>query len=774
MHYSFSIESFRHPEAIHSPGYFWKINAPFDLAQLKAQLKDMYDHGARSVCLHPLPHDFRADIHTDMSPEYLSEKFFECIEELVRECKRLGMNYYLYDEGGWPSGSACGQVCKAGHGRFDITNVWLDENGNAKIMRRNYGNGHSPTPNIQENGAAQKFIELTHEKYARHISEHFGDTVNVVFTDEAAALCIYKDAIDWCSDFADVFKAKKGYDITPYLAEIIKLRKDAKAWNEKTLDNPLTFYVMDFNDVCAELYLERFLLPIRDWCRRHNLRSGGHLSGEDEWANGMLKGGYWLKSLRTMDVPGVDAIWRQIFKGSLNLFPKLASSAANQSGNPQVMTEAFAVYGTGLTLGQMKYVIDFMLFCGVNTFIFAHYPQTMQGARMSYYRPFFGEKYFPQWECMTDLHAYTERLSYLMACGRPYVKTAVYFNQRMLGLGGELAKREQESLLESCDALLQKQCDFDFVDDEVLLNGVLQDGALCFGEAKYENLLVPELATLSQSIVSRIAELRQAGISEEIAPLLKITPNVPELRLRMRDFGDGRIGCFFFNTGDSTIRFSVDFPSEIALAEPMTGEFKQTANEITLGPAETKFIVCGVSVTVECENACEDSAKMRIDGKWQLRPTRQFVMTPDDYVQRLVDSPAIDAELGDWRQYLGDDFSGDGVYSIIFNCDAPEQFRWLDLGDVRYAASVKLNGVDLGRKAWAPYRFALRNALRKGENVLEITVTNTLANIFTEKAQHYLDVAYPPKSRYADYEMQFEAESKSSGLFGTVKLASSI
>ena len=59
MHYSFNIESFRQPDAIHSPGYFWKINAPFDLAQLKAQLKDMYDHGARSVCLHPLPHDFR-------------------------------------------------------------------------------------------------------------------------------------------------------------------------------------------------------------------------------------------------------------------------------------------------------------------------------------------------------------------------------------------------------------------------------------------------------------------------------------------------------------------------------------------------------------------------------------------------------------------------------------------------------------------------------------------------------------------------------------------
>ena len=85
MHYDFSIDQFQNPAAIHSPAYFWKLNAPLDIQSLKEQLHDMADHGARAVCLHPLPHDFRADIHSDMTPDYLSEEYFLCIRELVKD-----------------------------------------------------------------------------------------------------------------------------------------------------------------------------------------------------------------------------------------------------------------------------------------------------------------------------------------------------------------------------------------------------------------------------------------------------------------------------------------------------------------------------------------------------------------------------------------------------------------------------------------------------------------------------------------------------------------
>ena len=42
----------------------------------------------------------------------MSERFLQLIRHAVSECARLGMDVVLYDEGMYPSGSACGQVVK--------------------------------------------------------------------------------------------------------------------------------------------------------------------------------------------------------------------------------------------------------------------------------------------------------------------------------------------------------------------------------------------------------------------------------------------------------------------------------------------------------------------------------------------------------------------------------------------------------------------------------------------------------------------------------------
>ena len=89
----------------------------------------------------------------------------------------------------------------------------------------------------------------------------------------------------------------------------------------------------------ADQFVERYLLPIRDWCRSRGVLSGGHLNGEDvpektaEYGHGSV-----LRSLRAMDVPGVDTIWRQLFPSVAGMpavtppFPRYASSAMHQNG----------------------------------------------------------------------------------------------------------------------------------------------------------------------------------------------------------------------------------------------------------------------------------------------------------------------------------------------------------------------------------------------------------------------------------------------------------
>ena len=49
--------------------------------------------------------------------------------------------------------------------------------------------------------------------------------------------------------------------------------------------------------------------------------------------------GDYFRNLSKVQIPGVDAIWNQIWPGTLNDFPKLASSVAHVYGKPRAFSE---------------------------------------------------------------------------------------------------------------------------------------------------------------------------------------------------------------------------------------------------------------------------------------------------------------------------------------------------------------------------------------------------------------------------------------------------
>ena len=57
----FSYDKFVEPDAIYWVGYFWLWNGPLDVDTLLEQLRDMKEHDARSVCVLPMPREFRPD-----------------------------------------------------------------------------------------------------------------------------------------------------------------------------------------------------------------------------------------------------------------------------------------------------------------------------------------------------------------------------------------------------------------------------------------------------------------------------------------------------------------------------------------------------------------------------------------------------------------------------------------------------------------------------------------------------------------------------------------
>ena len=80
---------------------FWSWNDKLEPEVLRAQIREMYEQGIGGFFMHA-----RGGLQT----EYLSPEWFECVNACLDEAGKLGMEAWLYDENGWPSGFGCGRV----------------------------------------------------------------------------------------------------------------------------------------------------------------------------------------------------------------------------------------------------------------------------------------------------------------------------------------------------------------------------------------------------------------------------------------------------------------------------------------------------------------------------------------------------------------------------------------------------------------------------------------------------------------------------------------
>ena len=160
-------------------------------------------------------------------------------------------------------------------------------------------------------------------------------------------------------------------------------------------------------------------------------------------------------------------------------------------------------------------------------------------------------------------------------------------------------------------------------------------------------------------------------------------------------------------------------------------------------------------------------APQELRGEWRV-----------DFVEGgpSLPQPVRVSSLGSWTTYPGETeklkaFSGTARYRLTFRKPAGAAQAWeLDLGDVRHSARVRLNGKELGTLIAPPYRVEL-SGLQGGDNVLEVEVTNLMANRIADLDRrkvawqkfYFVNLQYKP----------FDAsgwEPALSGLLGPVRL----
>ncbi len=120
-------------------------------------------------------------------------------------------------------------------------------------------------------------------------------------------------------------------------------------------------------------------------------------------------------------------------------------------------------------------------------------------------------------------------------------------------------------------------------------------------------------------------------------------------------------------------------------------------------------------------------------------------------------------------------FSGRGAYSV--SAEVPSTWLgagksvWLDLGQVREAADVRVNGQVAGVAWMTPYKLDITRYVKPGANRIEVGVANLLINrILGEPTPDYkgLEPLRFPKPS----EKNLVKEPLPSGLLGPVRLLS--
>lgn len=781
----FTAEAFRNPSPEFCPGFFWMWNDRLDASALKAQLATMAANGVRNVCVHPFPREFHPDrFPAWMSPPYLSDEYLKVYAEVAAYAGSLGMHFWFYDEGGWPSGGAAGRVAASDtDGRWQPRLVGFGKRGNEPFGVRTirYEPGRANYPSMIEPGATGRFLELTHEKVRAALGPEFGKTVKMVFTDEPEYRQVgWQMQLAWATDFPEVFKARKGYDIRPLMEQIVR---------EKLLDEcPSAEMRLDYYDVLADLFVERFLRPCRDWCRRNGLVFGGHLNCDDEpescWGSGC---GSILRGLREMDAPGVDVIWRQLWPGSASShprkspFPRYASSARNQIGGRHAVSETFGIYGNSLTPQEKKWVCDYQMVRGVDIFLFAYYAQSNRRQWMKLFEPLQGPVQ-PMWDFELPFYRYVGRMCSFLSKGRPATEVAVFHDTRAFWLGGRTARMAAD-LQDGVDKVLNDcNCPYDFVEDDQIARADIADGALKVGAMRYTTLVVPSFGKMREPARAKVRDFAASGgrvltpdrLAEAPRPCKIIGLHSDKIRVLKRVSGDRTVYFLVNEALHPTERLGIEFPEAgpVALCDPETGRFVAVERESGVvrwrfHAAESCMFVLGAPPEEPAARAYRGTIRRLAEG-WTIRGVASYELGQESIVVKELCEPARPTALGDWRDELGRAFSGKAIYRLEFDGEHGGAAQ-LDLGDVRWTCSVSLNGERLSAKYFGPFVWPVM--LKPGRNVLEVTVANTFANATGQAAvRSRIERDHPHSSNYDRYQAKFDEDNHSSGLFGPVVL----
>ncbi|MBQ6021406.1 MAG: hypothetical protein IJL25_00605 [Clostridia bacterium] len=372
--------------------------------------------------------------------------------------------------------------------------------------------------------ATERFIELTHERYALHCGSRIGRSIKGVFTDEPhRGHCfdnreekngVMSCAVAWTDDIFGEFEKRYGFACRPILPELFYRKNGEKV-------APVKLF---FIDLANALFLERFAAPINEWCISHGMVLTGHVLHEDSLMNQTVPNGSLMRYYEHMGVPGVDVLTEH---NRCWWIVKQLASASRQLGKKWMLSELYGCTGWQFGFKGHKNVGDWQALFGINVRCPHLSWYTMEGeAKRDYPASILHQS--PWYEDYKTVEDHFARMGLVLSEGRPCCDVLLLnpieslWCQAYAGWADWISNASpdvepyEERYRELFGFLTGHQIDFDYGEEEMMsrLSAVESRGgraALRVGQAYYHTVIVANMLTVRPSTLALLRDFIGKG-----------------------------------------------------------------------------------------------------------------------------------------------------------------------------------------------------------------------------------------------------------------------
>ena len=443
-----------------------------------------------------------------------SAENWRILEQVVESCKQAGLRVWIYDEDGYPSGAAGGLVLE-GHPEFEALALTYDpKRAEPFVVRPAYEHTHASNnyymarryPNLIDDAAVARFIEVTHDAYYERLKPYFGTTIEALFTDEPSLMAVnigplpdnvrkkvrVADPLDpnvqplpsvpWVADLPELYRQRYGQDLLAVRRSLFTGDMEADRQVRRR-----------YWALVGDLLTERYYGRIQQWAKAYEVASSGHILWEEMLIHHPALEGNTLQVLGRMDIPGLDLLtsWPEAVIHSGWLTVGLPASAALLSGGRRVMTEVsdFSETMAGkepASVADMCTTAAWQAALGVTEFTLYYNRGQRTAQQYNAYGTFVG------------------RLNALLREAQPAPRVLLYYPiadvwAEYKPVAEKLTPQSQapriqriaSSFMNLGQWMTGRQVSFALADHEVLARARVQDGSLWVNDVRFEGVALP-------------------------------------------------------------------------------------------------------------------------------------------------------------------------------------------------------------------------------------------------------------------------------------------